>query len=111
MKDFSGALEDLNKAIEMDARYTWPYLHRAQVKIDQQDLSGAIEDCLQSLRLNPEFARAYFHLARAQIRQQKLEDAKIGFMKYLKLTQQLTDLETKKSRQEIFEIFPELKTK
>ncbi|MEK7485735.1 MAG: tetratricopeptide repeat protein [Planctomycetota bacterium] len=111
LKDFSGALEDLNKAIEMDARYTWPYLHRAQVKIDQQDLSGAIEDCLQSLRLNPEFARAYFHLARAQIRQQKLEDAKIGFMKYLKLTQQLTDLETKKSRQEIFEIFPELKTK
>ncbi|MEM1253956.1 MAG: tetratricopeptide repeat protein [Cyanobacteria bacterium P01_H01_bin.21] len=61
-KDYRGAIEDLNWAIEIDPLDAWAYASRGQVKANFGNLRGAIKDCQQAAALftqqaNPEMAK------------------------------------------------------
>mgnify|MGYP001796837798 CR=1 FL=1 len=61
-KNYQGAMEDLNWALEIDPLDAWAYASRGQVKANFGNLRGAIEDCQQaavlfSQRANPKMAK------------------------------------------------------
>lgn len=59
LKDYTGALDDMNKAIELDSSYGQAYLYRGRCKKALKDKSGAVADFQKSLELNPDSANYY----------------------------------------------------
>lgn len=61
--DHSGALEDFNKAIELDSNYIEAYLLRAQVRGSwKKDYNGALEDYTKASQLDPNNAEIYIEI-------------------------------------------------
>ncbi|MCZ2357677.1 MAG: tetratricopeptide repeat protein [Bacteroidia bacterium] len=58
-KDFQGAIEDLNKAIELEPKGQF-YFNRAYTKSLMEDFKGAIEDFNKTIELKYRLAEAYF---------------------------------------------------
>ncbi|MBD2353620.1 tetratricopeptide repeat protein [Tolypothrix sp. FACHB-123] len=58
------ALEQYNKAIELNPRYIAAYNNRGNVRDDLGDKQGAIEDYNKSIEINPKYALAYYNRAR-----------------------------------------------
>ena len=58
-KDYSGAIDDCNKAIELNPGYAIAYNNRGNVKSKQKDYSGAIDDFNKAIEQNPGDAIAY----------------------------------------------------
>lgn len=73
------ALEQYNKAIELDPKYIAAYNNRGNVRDDLSDKQGAIEDYNKALELNPKYALAYYN--RARIRSD-LGEKKIALQDY-----------------------------
>ena len=49
--DYEGAIEDFNKAIEIDPNYARAYLYRGEIKSFFDDYYGAIEDYTKAIEL------------------------------------------------------------
>ena len=62
--DIKGALDDFNKAIEINKKYAPAYANRASAKADfNNDIKGAIEDCELAIMFNPKYSDAYYNKA------------------------------------------------
>lgn len=59
VKDYIGALSDLNKSIELNPELFISYYNRANVKLKLGDFIGSISDCNKSLEIIPNFVLAY----------------------------------------------------
>ena len=59
--DYSGAIADFDKAIELDSNYAGAYINRGTAKSELQDLIGAITDYNKAIELDPNFAIAYIN--------------------------------------------------
>lgn len=71
VKDYEGALSDLNKSIELNPELFISYYNRANVKLKLNNLNGSIADCNKSLEIIPNFVLAYNIRGLAKM---KLED-------------------------------------
>jgi tetratricopeptide (TPR) repeat protein len=69
--EYTEALMNLNKAIEVDPNYSRAYYLRANIKESFDDRHGAMKDYNLSLEKNPKFADAFF--ARGNVKM-KLQD-------------------------------------
>ncbi len=56
---YSGAIEDYDKALEINPEYTDAYNHRGNAKKEQGNYSGAIEDYDKALEIDPKYVAAY----------------------------------------------------
>lgn len=54
VKDFSGAMADLDQAIRVNPQAAWAYANRARVKEEAGDVEGAAEDYEDAVFFNPE---------------------------------------------------------
>lgn len=77
MKDFSGAIEDFNKALEFNPQAGGSLWGRGLCKKELGDLSGAAEDFSQMLALYPQIVAGY--MDRADVRE--LQKDLIGALK------------------------------
>tara|TARA_B100000287_G_C20445214_1_gene707245 strand:+ start:256 stop:735 length:480 start_codon:yes stop_codon:yes gene_type:complete len=59
--DYSGAISDYNKAIEINPRDADAYYNRGIAKGKSKDLSGAIVDFTKVIEINPREADAYYN--------------------------------------------------
>ncbi len=59
--DYSGAISDYNKAIEINPRYAKAYNNRGNAKSKLGDNSGAISDYSKAIEINPRDAYAYIN--------------------------------------------------
>jgi len=59
--DYQGAIEDYNKAIEINPNKAEAYVNRAFAKGELGDFRGAIEDCNKAIELNPKYAEAFYN--------------------------------------------------
>ena len=57
--DYTGAIQDYNKAIELDPDLAMAYNNRGKAKISLGDNRGAIQDLNKMIELNPYDAKAY----------------------------------------------------
>ena len=57
--DYTGAIEDFNKAIKYNPEYIEAYLNRGNCKANLRNYKGALEDYDKAIELNPDYADAY----------------------------------------------------
>ncbi|MBM2833395.1 MAG: Tetratricopeptide 2 repeat protein [Candidatus Brocadiaceae bacterium] len=58
-QDYTGAVKDYSKAIELNPKYASTYNNRGSAKAKLQDYTGAIQDYSKAIELNPKYASAY----------------------------------------------------
>ncbi len=58
-EDYTGAVADFTRAIELDPNYAVAYNNRGAAKDELKDYIGAIEDCNKAIELDPNYAMAY----------------------------------------------------
>ncbi|NIS07195.1 MAG: tetratricopeptide repeat protein, partial [Candidatus Dadabacteria bacterium] len=56
LEDFSGALNDYAKVIELNPKNTMGYFYRGQTRNNIHDYDGAIEDFNKIIELEPDIA-------------------------------------------------------
>ena len=71
LQDFSGAITDFNKAIEINPQDEEAYSIRGLVKAYLKDYNGAIEDFTKAIKINPQNECAYYNRGVAKC---KLQD-------------------------------------
>ena len=59
--NFKNAIENFNKAIEINQNYTDAYYNRGIAKFDLSDYHGAIEDYSKAIEINQNYADAYLY--------------------------------------------------
>jgi len=67
LKDYKGALQDYNKAIELNTNYAYAYYNRGIAKYELKDYSGAIQDFTKAIELDPNYAVTYYNRGAAKI--------------------------------------------
>ena len=60
LEDYSKALANCSKAIELDPKYANAYSHRGKTYNDLKDYRKALADYSQAIELDPKYAKAYF---------------------------------------------------
>ncbi|MGE4597046.1 MAG: tetratricopeptide repeat protein [Methylophilaceae bacterium] len=59
LKDYSGAIADYNKAIEINPNHADAYYNRGIAKDNLEDYYGAIADYTKAIEIDPNDAEAY----------------------------------------------------
>ena len=59
MEDYQGCVEDCNKAIELDATYSYAYLNRGNARELLRDERGACMDWQKAVELGADGAKAH----------------------------------------------------
>ena len=59
MKNYSGAIADFDRAIEINPRFAKAYYSRGLAKKHYNDHLGAIIDFTKAIEIDPEYAEAY----------------------------------------------------
>lgn len=90
--NYSQALADYNKAIELDSNYYFGYYNRGNLCYDLKQFDKAIGDYSKVLRINPKYVNAYVNRGLCLVSIQRFEDAITDFTKALELDSQQFDV-------------------
>ena len=85
LKDYAAAIADYNKTIELNAKFSWPYLNRALAYERQNKHEQAIADFDKAIDLDPNYASAYNGRAWNYFKLGKFDEALVDIEKALKL--------------------------
>lgn len=66
IKDYKGAFEDYNTAINSDTSNYVAFLNRGYLKFDLKDYQSAMKDYDKALKIKPDYALAYYNRAQAK---------------------------------------------
>jgi len=58
--DIKGAIQDYDKAIELNPKYFDAYYERGEIKRITADVKGAIEDFDKAIQIAPDHAETYY---------------------------------------------------
>jgi tetratricopeptide (TPR) repeat protein len=75
--DVNGALEELNKSIELDPGSSDAFYFRGNAKMNLRDYKGAIDDFNACLNLNPNYTDAWVNRGNAKF----IQDDRLGACK------------------------------
>jgi len=67
LDDYMGAIQDYNKAIELNPNYARAYYNRGATKGKLGEYRGAIQDYNKAIELNPNYVNAYINRGLAKI--------------------------------------------
>ncbi len=82
---FKEAMDDFNKAIELDPKNTYAYNSRGNAYLDQKDYKDAIADYTQAIKLLPTYAYAYDNRGDAYDDEGDIADAIADYTKAIEL--------------------------
>jgi lipoprotein NlpI len=83
--DYSAAMADFNKAIEIYPKFEEAYAGRGLTELALRDFNGAKEDFDKAIQLNPQFAGGYFGRGQMKAHDSDYESAIADFDKALQL--------------------------
>ena len=75
MNDNKGALQDYNKAIELNPNFAMAYNNRGNLRKDMNDKEGALQDYNKAIELNPNDADVYNNRADFYLKMNDLDKA------------------------------------
>jgi tetratricopeptide (TPR) repeat protein len=75
LNDPLGAIEDFDKAIQLNSEYENAYVWRGEEKYKISDYQGAISDYQLALKLNPDNSEVFLNLGKAKLKLGKLDEA------------------------------------
>ena len=78
LKDFTGAIDDYTKAIELGSNNASEYLNRGLAKYELHFFQAAIEDYNKAIEIEPNKSTAYFGRANAEYQAGDRENACLG---------------------------------
>jgi tetratricopeptide (TPR) repeat protein len=78
------AIQELNRAAELNPRYALTYSHRGDAYADQGQLDQALADYHRALEINPRFAMAFLNRGILYAKQSRLDQAMADFNRALK---------------------------
>lgn len=92
-KDYKGAIEMFNKAIELNPNFAYAYSNRGFAKMNLGDMKGAYQDIKKSLAIDNKNSYAYKNLAIVYLKDGKKTDACYNLKKAIELgyTEQYDD--------------------
>ncbi len=64
--DYSGAMSNYNKFIELDSNKFYAFGNRGTLKLNHKDFEGALTDYNKAIELNPKIAGLYYNRAKAK---------------------------------------------
>ena len=106
--DFNSALQDHNKAIELDPTYTKSFFDRGVLKDTLKDYDGAINDFTKMIEVDSTDATSYYYRGMAKIKKGQIEEGDIDIKKAKELGYADYDEEfSKKAAQEAYDIIRE----
>ena len=85
LKDYSGAIDDYNKAIELYPNYAIAYYNRGGAKYDLKDYAGAIADYNKAIELDSKCKHFYYFRAKVRKELGDIKGHDIDMKKYDKL--------------------------
>lgn len=85
LRDYETAIADYNKTIEINAKFSWPYLNRAIAYGRIKRWEDAVVDCGQAIELDQNYANAYNQRAWAYCQIGNFEAALVDVNKALEL--------------------------
>ena len=85
LKNYNAAIADFNKTIEINAKFSWPYLNRALAYERQKRHDEAIADFTKAIDLDPNYASAYNGRAWNYYQLGKFDEALVDIDRALKL--------------------------
>ncbi|ORZ20242.1 hypothetical protein BCR42DRAFT_408316 [Absidia repens] len=83
--DTQGALECLNKAIELEPKYVQCYIKRSSIYIEQQDIASAFKEFEDAIAINPSDPDAYYHRGQIHYISNNFEAAAKDYSESIKL--------------------------
>jgi tetratricopeptide (TPR) repeat protein len=83
IKNLSGAIEDYNKAIELNPNFAVAYFNRGFIKAKQNNFIDAVEDYSKYISLKPNSPKAYSIRAFAYARINKNKEAIQDYSTYI----------------------------
>ncbi len=85
LSTFQGAIDDCNKAIEINHKNDDGYFYLGVAKIKLGDFQGAFDDCSKAIEINPKNVRAYVNRGIAKERTSDFQGAIDDYNKALEL--------------------------
>ena len=83
--EYDRAIEDCNKAIELDPSYAEPYSNRGAAYREKGEEDRAIEDYDKAIQLKPDFIEAHYNRAVAYTKKGNFDRAIVGYTKTIEL--------------------------
>lgn len=90
-KDIQGAIQDFDKAIELNPKNPELYLNRGYIKQLTNDLKGALADYNNALSINPRFAFAYNNRGVLKVALNDIQGAMDDYAKAIELNGKYSD--------------------
>jgi tetratricopeptide (TPR) repeat protein len=78
--DYESAIEDCNRAIELDPNHPNAYNVRGVVYYKRGDYKSAIEDYTKAIDLNPDYAETCYNRGEARLHLEEWEEARIDLV-------------------------------
>lgn len=108
LKRYKEAIEDYDQALKRKPSDSLTYTNRGAAKMALNNFEGALLDYKTVLQWEPNSAQTHLNLGILYVKMEQKDLAKIMLTQFLKLVQGNMDVQTEKSRQEVFRYFPEL---
>jgi tetratricopeptide (TPR) repeat protein len=81
----SQALDAVNRALEVNARFAPSHFLRGKIRMEQNDLPGALADFERAVVLDPKYPLPYYKMAQIYARQGRAQEAEIARRKFSEL--------------------------
>ncbi len=87
-KDYTGAIVNLDKAIELNSEYLWAHYERGRAQVYLNDYDSAIASCTRVIKMDPDAADAYNARGIVKVDLGDYTDAIVDFDKAIELDAQ-----------------------
>jgi tetratricopeptide (TPR) repeat protein len=86
LKDYEGALKDVNQSLQMDSLNAFGYSNRGLIRMDKDEQEAALKDLDRAIELNNQVAEFYYNRGNYYLNLKKYDKATADYSKSMDLS-------------------------